>query len=180
MVQTTEDPCVLFAMTIPVLGGVLDRLAASLLRAERDLGPERLETALLTRPAPGMLPITRQAATCAQFTVRIALPLVGRRAPELRGGFDLSGLLTRIEAARCCLGDLGPDDFAGAGDRIIRFQAGFADLELPGHAYLTSFGLPNLFFHQAMVHVGLKQAGVRIGKADFDGQHEYPEAFSFG
>ena len=40
--------------------------------------------------------------------------------------------------------------------------------------------LPNLYFHQAMLHVALKQAGVRLGKADFDGIHEYPEGFSFG
>jgi hypothetical protein len=31
-----------------------------------------------------------------------------------------------------------------------------------------------------MLHVALKQAGVRLGKADFDGVHEYPEGFSFG
>lgn len=167
-------------MTVPVLTGVLDRLAASLARAERDLGPERLEWALAQRPAPEMLPTARQAATCAQFTLRIALPLVGRRVTELRGGFDLAGLLTRIDAARGHLADLEPADFSEAEGRTIRFQAGFSDLELPGLAYLTSFGLPNLFFHQAMVHVGLKQAGVRIGKADFDGKHEYPEAFSFG
>ena len=46
--------------------------------------------------------------------------------------------------------------------------------------YLLSFVLPNLYFHHAMLHVALKQAGVRLGKADFDGIHEYPEGFSFG
>ena len=62
----------------------------------------------------------------------------------------------------------------------MRFQAGFADLELPGLAFLHEFGLPNLYFHQAMLHVALKHAGVSLGKADFDGIHEYPEGFSFG
>ena len=36
---------------------------------------------------------------------------------------------------------------------VIRTQAGFADLELTGEAYLHEFGLPNLYFHQAMAHV---------------------------
>ncbi|HVL22046.1 MAG TPA: DUF1993 family protein [Amaricoccus sp.] len=40
--------------------------------------------------------------------------------------------------------------------------------------------MPNLYFHQAMLHVALKHAGVNLGKADFDGIHEYPEGFSFG
>jgi hypothetical protein len=31
-----------------------------------------------------------------------------------------------------------------------------------------------------MTHVALKQAGVPLGKADFDGKHDYPEGFSFG
>jgi hypothetical protein len=31
-----------------------------------------------------------------------------------------------------------------------------------------------------MAHVALKQAGVPLGKADFDGLHDYPAGFSFG
>jgi hypothetical protein len=31
-----------------------------------------------------------------------------------------------------------------------------------------------------MAHVALKKAGVQLGKADFDGKHDYPEGFSFG
>ena len=31
-----------------------------------------------------------------------------------------------------------------------------------------------------MAHVALKQAGVPLGKADFDGLHDYPEGFSLG
>ncbi len=64
--------------------------------------------------------------------------------------------------------------------RIVRAQAGFAVLELPGEVYLHEFGLPNLYFHQAMAHVALKQAGVPLGKADFDGKHDYPPGFSLG
>ena len=64
--------------------------------------------------------------------------------------------------------------------RLARGQAGFADLELPGAAFLWEFGLPNVYFHHAMAHVALKQAGLGLGKADFDGLHVYPEGFSFG
>ena len=32
-----------------------------------------------------------------------------------------------------------------------------------------------------MAHVALKEkAGVPLGKADFDGKHDYPEEFTFG
>ena len=119
-------------------------------------------------------------ATAAQFTLRVAYPLAGRRAPEVRGALDAAGLAARLAETRALLAALPPADFAGAEGRQVRFQAGFADLELAGEAFLHGFGLPNLYFHHAMAHVALKQAGVRLGKADFDGLHDYPEGFSFG
>jgi hypothetical protein len=175
-----EDTPPLYRASVPVLVGVVDRLAATLVRAAEQLGPEGLEAALAQRPAPRMLPAGRQLATTAQFTVRIAWPLAGRRPPELRGGFDAAGLADRLAAARERLAELAPAEFVGAESRLVRFQAGFADLELPGAAFLHEFGLPNLYFHQAMLHVALKQGGVNLGKADFDGIHEYPEGFSLG
>jgi hypothetical protein len=127
-----------------------------------------------------MLPAARQVATAAQFSLRIAFPLIGQRAPELRGSFDAAGLRERLAGAQALLATLAPADFVGAESRMVRTQAGFADLELDGETFLYRFGLPNLYFHQAMAHVALKQAGVRLGKADFDGMHDYPEDFTFG
>ena len=175
-----EDTPPLYRASVPVLTAVVDRVAATLVRAAEQLGADGFEAALAQRPAPRMLPAARQAASMAQFTLRVAWPLAGRRPPELRGGFDAAGLAARLAAARERLAELPPEDFAGAEARLVRFQAGFADLELPGAAYLHEFGLPNLYFHQAMLHVALKQAGVRLGKADFDGIHVYPEGFTLG
>ncbi len=169
----------LYAACVPVLLGVLDRLDATLARATRELGA-RLPEALDARPAPGMLPAGQQVATAVQFTLRTAFPLAQRRPPELRGPLDAAGLAARIAEARDLLADLPADAFAGAETRLARGQAGFADLELPGPAFLWQFGLPNVHFHQAMAYVALKQAGLALGKADFDGLHVYPEGFSFG
>lgn len=169
----------LWRASVPVFLAVLDRIEAELSRAEAHLGPA-ITTALARRPSERMLPVARQVATAAHFTLRIAYPLTGTRAPELRGGLDAPGLHDRLGAARMALNALDRAAFAGAERRIIREQAGFAVLELPGDAYLHEFGLPNLYFHQAMAHVALKQAGVPLGKADFDGKHDYPEGFSLG
>ncbi len=172
-------PPALWRASVPVFLGVLDRIAAILGRAEETLG-DGLEAALERRPSEQMLPAARQVATAVQFTLRIAHPLAGERAPELRGGLDAAGLLGRIASARGALTGLDPAAFVGAEQRIVRAQAGFAVLDLPGEAYLHEFGLPNLYFHQAMAHVALKQAGVPLGKADFDGKHDYPPGFSLG
>ena len=168
-----------YRATVPVFLGVLERLGGQLGRAEARLG-EGFEEALRARPAAGMMPVARQVATTAQFTLRIAYPLVGRRVPELRDAMDGPGLRARIAGAAALLEALAPEDFTHSGRRMIRAQAGLADLELPAEVFLNEFGLPNLYFHQAMAHVALKQAGVPLGKADFDGRHIYPDDFSFG
>jgi hypothetical protein len=169
----------LWRASVPVLEAALGRLQRTVDRVVAVLGPEA-DAAFLQRPAPRMLPAGQQVATAAQFTLRTAYPLAGRRAPEVRGALDADGLLARIADTRALLAELPPGDFDGAEERLVRFQAGFADLELPGEAFLHRFGLPNLYFHHSMAHVALKQAGVRLGKADFDGLHDYPEGFSFG
>jgi hypothetical protein len=166
--------------TAPPLIGAVERMAASLARAEAELGAAGFAAALETRPAPGMFPAGRQAATAAQFTLRTAFPLAGRRPPELRGALDGPGLAARIAEARALIAGLAPEDFADAETRTVRGQAGFAAVELPGLAFLLGFGLPNVHFHQAMLHVALKQAGAALGKADFDGLHDYPPGFAFG
>lgn len=169
----------LWRATVPVFLGVLDRLEATLRRAEAKLG-DGYATGLGRRPQDHMLPAARQVATAVQFTLRIAYPLAGQRVPEVRAPLDAGGLMERIAATRALLRALDPDAFIDAGTRIVRDQAGFAVLDLPGEAYLNEFGLPNLYFHHAMAHVALKQAGVPLGKADFDGKHDYPEGFSLG
>jgi uncharacterized protein len=169
----------LYRATVPVCIGVVDRLGAALAKTAAALGPGT-EAALSLRPAPGMLPARQQVAMAAQFTLRIAFPLAGERPPELRGGMDAPGLAGRLGEARRLLHDLEPSAFTGAEDRATRGQAGFAEVDLPGDAFLHRFGLPNLYFHHAMAHVALKQAGADLGKADFDGIHVYPAGFSFG
>lgn len=174
-----EDAPALWRATVPVFLGVLDRLEAELAKAEARLGAG-MAAALAQRPATGMLSVDRQVATAAQFTLRIAFPLAGERIPELRGPMDAAGLRARIAEARGLLAALSPAAFAGAEARLVTAQAGFAVLDLPGEAFVQEFGLPNLYFHQAMAHVALKQAGVPLGKHDFDGKHDYPEGFSLG
>ncbi len=167
----------LFRATVPVFLSELDRIAAMLERTGALPDPA---AALAEPPAEGMLPAARQIATAMQFMLRTAFPLAGRRVPEPRGGLDLAGLRARVRETRMLLASLAPAEFAGAENRTIRAHAGFAELDLTGEAFLHRFGLPNLHFHHAMAHVALKRAGVPLGKADFDGLHDYPEGFSLG
>ena len=64
-------------------------------------------------------------------------------------------------------------------DLRIATTAGFAELELSGADYYLMYAVPNFFFHYTMAYATARQAGVAIGKADFDGFHAYPPGFSF-
>jgi uncharacterized protein len=115
-----------------------------------------------------------QFATAAGFALRIACPLAGREVPSLP-----QALGPRLAVARAMLGAMTPGEFEGAEARLIRHQAGFAELEQTGEDFLFLYGLPNFFFHLTMGYAALRAAGVPLGKADFDGFHSYPEGFRF-
>jgi hypothetical protein len=121
-------------------------------RSEGLLGRLRAHGAVLTaRLAPDMFTTGQQMATASSFALRVAFPLAG----------------------------LAPESFTGAETRRIRHRAGFADLDQDGATFLHLFGMPNFLFHTSMAFAILRSQGIGIGKADFDGQHDYPHGFRF-
>ena len=61
---------------------------------------------------------------------------------------------------------------AFAGGEVRRIELRFPGIELnfEGTGYLTSFALPNFYFHMSMAYALLRQAGVPLSKRDFLGQ----------
>jgi hypothetical protein len=155
----------LFDASVPVFRHYLGRVTLIVERA----GPK-----LLAAQIGDAFPAGQQFATAAGFSMRIACPLAGREVPDLP-----KALAPRLAVVRATLGAMRPEAFDGAEDRLIRHQAGFADLEQSGSDFLYLYGLPNFFFHLTMGYAALRQAGMPIGKADFDGLHQYPAEFSF-
>ena len=70
-------------------------------------------------------------------------------------------------------------DFEGAATRQITHVAGDARLEQTGADYLRLFALPNLWFHLSMAFAIARRSGLPVGKADYDGWHQYAPGFSF-
>lgn len=155
----------MYQATVPVFRHYLARISGIVERT----GPEALNARIADA-----LPAGQQFASAAGFTLRIACPLAGREVPDLP-----EALGPRLAVARALLGAMTPVEFDGAEARIIRHRAGFADLEQTGAEFLYLYGLPNFFFHLTMGYAALRQAGVALGKADFDGFHAYPAEFRF-
>lgn len=163
----------LYTASVPVFRHYLDRIDGLVRRGA--------DGALLeTRLAPDMFTLAQQLATAMQLALRVTYPLAGQRPPrEPDARVDAAGLRVRLAAARAALDALDPAAFAGAEGRIVRHQAGFAELEQDGATFLHLFGMPNFLFHMAMAFAILRANGVAIGKADFDGLHDYPPGFRF-
>ena len=155
----------MYHASVTVFRHYLGRMAEMVEKA----GPAALEMRIADS-----FPAGQQFATAAGFTLRIACPLAGREVPDLP-----QALGPRLAVARAMLGAMTPSDFDGAEARVIRHQAGFAELEQSGTEFLYLYGLPNFFFHLTMGYAALRAAGVPLGKADFDGFHSYPADFRF-
>ncbi|SFS16014.1 DUF1993 family protein [Yoonia litorea] len=156
----------MFALAVPPV-------LQALTQAEHLLG-KATDDMLSTRLAAGMFTCEQHFEVVASVAMRATYPLIGRQVPELPRGAKAA-----LSAAREAVEALAHDDFDGAEARVVSHRAGFADLTQPAVEYLQCFALPNMWFHLAMVYAVLRQAGVDIGKADFDGLHAYPAGFRF-
>lgn len=164
----------LYTASVPVFRHYLDRAHGMVSGLQG--GAEALDQRL----APDMFTCADQFSTAAGFAVRVAFPLAGQEVPDFPSfGAGQGGVLKRIDFARDALAGLEPQAFEGAEVRRIAHRAGFAELEQRGDQFLHLFGMPNFMFHLSMGFAILRQAGVGLGKADFDGQHDYPPGFSF-
>jgi hypothetical protein len=162
----------LYTASVPVFLHYLERLRGLLAKVE---GREEV---LQARLAPDMFTAGQQIATASEFSLRVACLLAGQVVPKLANPApDLAGLLARIGDAETHLTALDPESFAVT--RRIRHRAGFAELEQDSETFLHVFGMPNFMFHTCMAFAVLRAKGVELGKADFDGQHDYPHGFRF-
>lgn len=129
---------------------------------------------------PTMFPLLQQARTAIGFTLRSACPLAGREIVSFGTEHDsFASVQAQLDATVAYLAAIPDTDFL-ARVAPVTTTAGFAGLALDGEEYFLMYSVPNFFFHYSMVYAIARQAGVPVGKADFDGFHQYPPGFSFG
>ncbi len=160
----------LYAASVPVFLHYIAQMQALAARASG--------ANLQARLAPDMFTGGQQMATAAGFALRVAFPLAGKAVPRMAmHGVDRAGLAQSFADVTAALAALDPQDFAGAEARRITHRAGFANLDQSAPQFLHLFGMPNFIFHAAMGFAVLRAEGLDIGKADFDGLHDYPAGF---
>lgn len=129
---------------------------------------------------PDMFPLLQQAKTAIGFTLRTTCPLACREIVSFSDeDYTLESVFAELESTSDYLAAIPDADFRHIDELRVNTAAGFADLNLSGWDYYLMYSMPNFFFHYCMVYAIARQAGVPIGKADFDGFHKYPLGFVF-
>ena len=148
-----------------------DSLTGLLTKAEahckaRNIQPEVL---LSARLYPDMLNFTKQIQLVCDFAAKGCARLTGSEVPstpDTEKSFD--ELRQRLAKTIDYVKSYKPAQFDGADTRDVTFPAGPNNqITLKGQQFLSSFALPNFYFHVTTAYGLLRHNGVEIGKGDF-------------
>lgn len=129
------------------------------------------EAALLAaRLAPDMHPFPRQIQMASDAAKGAIARLSGGEAPSMPDTeTNFAELKARIDKTIAYVSSVDAAAFAGSEDREVVLKFPGVELKFTGAQFLTSFALPNFFFHVSMAYALLRANGVAIGKMDFLG-----------
>lgn len=162
----------MYQVSAPVCARALRNLAHVLKKGQAHAAEHGAdEQALLqTRLIFDMLPLVRQVQIATDMAARGCARLAGvepKSVEDTETRFE--ELYARIDAAIDYVESFRPEQIDGSESRTIKLSLRSGELEFTGQDYLLQFVLPNLYFHCSTAYAILREAGVRIGKADFLG-----------
>lgn len=163
----------MFDSSITVLTHYLKGLSAILKKAEahceaRKIDPDAL---LKARLFPDMFHLTRQVQLVTDFAKGIGARLAGVPVPSYP---DVEQTFAELQARLAktieFLASLKKEQFAEAAGRTITIKVGGQDMSFAGATYLSSYALPNFYFHLTTAYNILRHNGVELGKKDYMGR----------
>jgi len=150
--------------TLANLSEIIDKTAA-----QADSEGKDLKALLEARLAPDMHPFTRQVQA-ASDTAKGSARLAGLAVPSFPDTeTTLPELKERIAKTIEFLRSLPKETFDGSEDRTIELKMPGKSFELRGADYLTSFVLPDFYFHVTTAYALLRHNGINLGKVDYLG-----------
>lgn len=161
----------MYAASVPLFQHMLRNLVHILDKGEANAQARKFDPAVLAnfRLAPDMLPFTRQVLIACDAAKLAVARISGREAPK----FDdtettFAELKARIQKTVDYLGSVPASALDGTEDKEITFPVGReATRTMTAQAYLTTWALPNFFFHVTTAYAILRHNGVDLGKADY-------------
>lgn len=163
----------LYQTSVPVFKQMLHALQEILLKADSYASTKKIDPQALlqARLYPDMFPLVRQVQIAADFARGVSARLAGVDVFDTGGNeisfADLDGLLVNTLTF---LDSLNAAQIDGFESREIILRPGTPkEKKLLAHAYLTSYGLPQFFFHTTTSYAILRHNGLAVGKRDYMG-----------
>lgn len=163
----------MFQASIPAFVRALGNLSAVLKKAAAHAETKKLDPAVLinSRLYPDMFPLARQVQIASDMVKGGAARLAGVEPPAYADTeTSFAELQARIAQTIEYLNSLKPEQVDGSEDKAISLTNRTGTLNFTGIDYLSSFVLPNLYFHCATAYNILRHSGVELGKQDFLGR----------
>ena len=162
----------MYAVTIPVFVHGLRAFAGVLKKGAADAEARKFapEVLLQGRLAPDMHPLTRQVQIACDTVKNGGGRLAGIEVPsfpDTESTFE--ELQARIAKTIAFLEGITESQVEGSETREITLKFPGREMTFTGVGYLTSFVLPNFYFHMTTAYAILRKNGVQIGKMDYMG-----------
>lgn len=127
-------------------------------------------TLMDARLAPDMKPFPDQIRMAAFSARSCVARLTGQAWPKTDDAeATLAELRETVELSIRFLEGVAPAAFDGAETRRVELRFPGVELDFEGAGYLTSFAIPNFYFHVSMAYAILRNRGVELGKRDYLG-----------
>lgn len=158
---------------VPAYLQMLNSLSGLLTKAEAHCKAKNIQPDVIlgSRLYPDMLPLAKQVQLVADFAAKGCARLTQSEVPatpDTEKTFE--DLKQRLARTIDYVKSFKPAQFDGADDKDVTFPAGpDKSITMKGQQFLSSFSLPNFYFHAATAHGILRHNGVEIGKRDFLG-----------
>jgi hypothetical protein len=160
----------LYAASVVPMRRMLKNLSAVIAKAEAHCEARKIDpnAFLASRLYPDMLPFTAQVLIATDNAKGAAARLAGIEIPKFEDNEKtFPELHARIDKTIAFLDTLSEGQFADAATRDVVLQLRDRKLEFKGADYLTTWALPNFFFHVTTAYALLRHGGVEIGKRDY-------------
>ena len=138
---------------------------------EAHAAARKIDPLVLTgdRLAPDMFPLRRQVQISCDVVKNGLARITGVEAPKFEDSeTSFAELKDRIDRTLAFIDTVPAERLDGTEDKAITFPSGKESTRtLSGFDYLTSWMLPNLFFHVTTTYNILRHNGVDVGKGDY-------------
>jgi hypothetical protein len=161
----------MYTASVPLFQHMLRNLIHILDKGGANAQARKIDPAVLAaaRLAPDMLPFTRQILIACDGAKNGVARISGVEAPKFEDNeATFPELKARVQKTLDFLATVPAAKVDGTEDREITFPVGRDTTRtMKAQAYLTTWVLPNFFFHVTTAYDILRHNGVDLGKTDY-------------